>query len=87
MNPSIGVKIQEKLKIKNGGINFYEQFHKYSINEFNKTLQDTIEWTKYRLKERQNEGFIISTNPLPNLKKMISIIKQKYIIKIILFNK
>ena len=77
MNPSIGVKIQEKLKIKNGGINFYEQFHKYSINEFNKTLQDTIEWTKYRLKERQNEGFIISTNPLPNLKKMISIKEEK----------
>ena len=72
MNPSIGVKIQEKLKIKNGGINFYEQFHKYSVNEFNKTLQNTIEWTKYRLKERQNEGFIISTNPLPNFKKINS---------------
>ena len=77
MNPSIGVKIQEKLKTKSGGTNFYEQFHKYSINEFNKTLQDTIEWTKYRLKERQNEGFIISTNPLPNLKKMISIKEEK----------
>ena len=77
MNPSVGVKIQEKSKIKSGGTNFYEYFHKYSINEFNKTLQDTIEWTKYKLKEKQNEGFMISTNPLPNLKKMISIKEEK----------
>ena len=77
MNPSIGVKIQEKLKTKSGGTNFYEQFHKYSINEFNKTLQDTIEWTKYRLKERQNEGFMVSTNQGVNLKKMISIKEEK----------
>ena len=76
MNPSIGVKIQEKLRVKNGGINFYEKFHKYSINEFNKTLQDTIEWSKYKIKEKQNEGFI-STNPLPHLSKMNSIKEEK----------
>ena len=77
MNPSVGVKIQEKLKVKNGGTNFFEQYHKYSINEFNKTLQDTIEWAKYRLKEKQNEGFMISTNPLPKFKKIISIKEEK----------
>ena len=75
MNPSIGVKIQEKSKIKNGGINFYEQFHKYSINEFNKTLQDTIEWTKFRLKEKQNEGFTSQAHN--NFKKMVSIKEEK----------
>ena len=79
MNPAVGVKIQEKSKTKSGGTNFYEQFHKYSINEFNKTLQDTIEWTKYRLKERQNEGFMISTNQGANLKKMISIKEEEEI--------
>ena len=77
MNPSVGVKIQEKSKIKSGGTNFYEKFHKYSINEFNKTLHDAIEWTKYKLKEKQNEGFMVSANPLPNLKKMISIKEEK----------
>lgn len=78
MNPSIGVKIKEKSKIKSGGVNFYEQFHKYSINEFNKTLQDTIEWEKYKLKERHNDGFMVSTNPMPNnLKKMASIKEEK----------
>ena len=78
MNPSVGVKIQEKLKVKHGGNNFYEQFHKYSINEFNKTLQDTIEWTKYRLKEQQNDGFM-TTNQLNRLKNIKSIKEEKEI--------
>ena len=77
MNPSIGVKIQEKHKVKNGGVNFYEKFQKYSINEFNKTLQDTLEWTKYKLKERQNDGYMVSTNIMPNFKKLISIKEEK----------
>ena len=77
MNPSIGVKIQEKFKVKNGGVNFYEKFHKYSINEFNKTLQDTLEWTKYKLKERQNDGYMVSTNHMANFKKILSIKEEK----------
>jgi hypothetical protein len=77
MNPSIGVKIKEKYKVKNGGVNFYEKFHKYSINEFNKTLQDTLEWTKYKLKERQNDGYMVSTNNMANFKKIISIKEEK----------
>ena len=51
INPSVGVNIKEKNQIKSGGSNFFEQFHKYSINEFNKTLQETLEWeTKTKLK-------------------------------------
>ena len=51
INPSIGVKIKEKNNIKVGGDNFFEKFHKYSINEFNKTLKETLEWeTKLKLK-------------------------------------
>lgn len=51
INPSIGVSIKERNQIKTGGINFYEKFHKYSINEFNKTLQETLEWeTNTKLK-------------------------------------
>ena len=77
MNPSIGVKIKEKFKIKNGGVNFYEKFHKYSINEFNKTLQDTLILTQNKLRERQNEGYMVSTNPMSNFKKINSIIEEK----------
>lgn len=80
MNPSVGVKIQEKLKVKNGGTNFYQQFHKYSINEFNKTLQDTIEWSKFRLKERKNDGYMTGNNQISNIKKMISIKEDKEMI-------
>jgi hypothetical protein len=51
INPSVGVNIKEKNKVKVGGDNFFEKFHKYSINEFNKTLKETLEWeTKIKLK-------------------------------------
>ena len=51
INPSVGVNIKEKNKVKAGGDNFFEKFHKYSINEFNKTLKETLEWeTKTKLK-------------------------------------
>ena len=43
INPSIGVYIKEKDQIKVGGKNFYEKFHKFSIDEFNKTLHETLE--------------------------------------------
>ena len=70
INPSVGVKIKEKTKIKSGGIDFYSQFHKYSVNDFNKTLQDTLEWSKLKLKEKTKEDFNpTATAELPNLKK------------------
>ena len=42
MKPSVGVKIRGKNKEKSGGNDFFKEFHKYSINDFNKTLQDNI---------------------------------------------
>lgn len=51
ISPSVGVKIKEKNRLKTGGVNFYDQFQKLSINEFNKTLKETLEWeTKTKLK-------------------------------------
>ena len=51
INPSIGVNIKEKDQVKVGGKNFYEKFHKFSVDEFNKTLQETLEMeTKFKLK-------------------------------------
>ena len=43
INPEIGVTIQEKARRKTGGANFFEKYHKYSINDFNKVLQEIIE--------------------------------------------
>ena len=47
----LSLVVKEKNKVKVGGDNFFEKFHKYSINEFNKTLKETLEWeTKTKLK-------------------------------------
>jgi hypothetical protein len=43
INPSIGVNIKEKEQITVGGKNFYEKFHKFSRDEFNKTLHGTLD--------------------------------------------
>ena len=70
INPSVGVNVKEKNKQKSGGNDFYKEFHKYSINDFNKTLQDNIEWTKFKFKENKNEEFNQTAKvELPNLKK------------------
>ncbi len=48
MSPSVGVRIKENLNIKSGGINFYEKFKRFSINDFNKTLQNEIKNKNYK---------------------------------------
>ena len=70
INPSVGVKIKEKTLEKSGGNDYYKEFHKHSVDEFNKTLQGNIEWHKYNTKnETQNEQFkTITPNAIPNLK-------------------
>lgn len=61
INPSVGVNIKEKNKIKVGGDNFFEKYNKYSINEFNKTLKETLEWeTKIKLKGNLKNNFNIN---------------------------
>ena len=69
IKPSVGVKIKEKKNEKSGGINFYRQFHKFSVDDFNRTLQDTLEWSKMKSKEKPKEEFNpITTAELPSLK-------------------
>ena len=69
IKPAVGVKIMERSRVKVGGTNFYERYHKYSIDEFNKTLKNNTEWSKnYLLKDRHGDN--IFTNSLAkNLKK------------------
>ena len=74
INPSIGVKVTERKAVKSGGLDYFKEFKKYSIDEFNKTLQDTFEWTKYKPKDKSHtEGFKSSTpsNELTRLRKSI----------------
>lgn len=74
INPSIGVKVTERKAVKSGGLNYFKEFKKYSIDEFNKTLQDTFEWAKYKPKDKSHtEGFKSSTpsNELTRLRKSI----------------
>ena len=42
IKPEVGVIVQENLRIKSGGINFFEKFNKFSLNDFNKTMKNLI---------------------------------------------
>ena len=39
----VGVSIKEKEKYKTGGKDFYHKYNKYSIDNYNKQLKETIE--------------------------------------------
>ena len=42
INPAVGVTIKEKRIEKSGGTDFFKEFHKYSIEEYNRTLQENL---------------------------------------------
>ena len=43
MQPEIGVVIQEDEKIKSGGVNYYEKYNRFSLNDYNKTMSNILE--------------------------------------------
>ena len=43
IKPEIGVIVQENIKVKSGGINFYEKYNKFSINDFDKTMNSIFD--------------------------------------------
>ena len=57
INPSIGVKIKEESNVKSGGINFYQKFKKFSIYDFNNTLQISKNIEYKKLIKKQNDKF------------------------------
>ena len=67
INPSVGVKVTERKSVKDGGSNYFKEFKKYSIEEFNKTLQDTFELSRYKPKYNNQTP----NNELNRLKKSI----------------
>ena len=77
INPSIGVKVTERKAVKSGGLNYFKEFKKYSIDEFNKTLQDTFEWTKYKPKDKSHTGGFKSSTPSNELTRLRKSILSK----------
>ena len=43
IKPEIGVIIQENIKVKSGGINFYEKYNKLSVNDFDRTMNSVFD--------------------------------------------
>ena len=64
MEPSPGVNIQEKNSIKKGGINYYKMYHKYSLEEFNQALRETLYFEKSKL-----SGNFSNNNNITPIKK------------------
>ena len=50
--PSTGVLIKEDHNTKVGNLNFYDKYHKFSMKEFNKNLEETLELEKTKNKFR-----------------------------------
>ena len=74
INPSVGVKVTEKRMTKDGGCDYFKEFKKYSIDDFNKTLQDTFELSKYLPKNKSKIDIFKATTPngeINRLKKNI----------------
>ena len=49
MDPSPGVNIKERHLIKTGNLNFFQTYHRYSLDEFDKVLKDTLDNEKSKL--------------------------------------
>ena len=76
ITPSSGVNIKEKNQIKTGGINYFKTYHKYSLNEFNKVLKDTLAIERAKL-----SGNFLIDNINPINKDIITQDKKKWKIK------
>ena len=72
IQPSVGVNIKEEKNIKSGGINFYEKYKKFSIHDFNRTLQTKNEIMYVKsLSKNQNDIFNKTTafSEISNIKE------------------
>jgi len=74
IKPETGVIIREKTKSKSGGNQFFEKFNKLSINDFNKTLKETIDNEKQYIKSK----IIEKSNRTTSDFKTIKTFKEKF---------
>ena len=57
MNMEVGVSIKEKEKFKSGGKDFYHKFNKYSMDNYNKQLKDTLHINSFIKTQIENENY------------------------------
>ena len=65
IKPEVGVIVQENLRIKSGGINFFEKFNKFSLNDFNKTMNSILDKKNFNLNNYDSNNYTsgkINTN-------------------------
>ena len=60
MNMEIGVSIKEKEKFKTGGKDFYHKFNKFSLDNYNKQLKETIKVNSFMKTQTENDNYIKS---------------------------
>ena len=60
MNMEVGVSIKEKEKFKTGGKDFYHKFNKFSLDNYNKQLKDTIKVNSFMKTQTENDNYIKS---------------------------
>ena len=57
MNMEVGVSIKEKEKFKTGGKDFYHKFKKYSMDNYNKQLKETVQVNSFMKTQIENENY------------------------------
>ena len=60
MNMEVGVSIKEKEKFKTGGKDFYHKFNKFSLDNYNKQLKETIKVNSFMKTQTENDNYIKS---------------------------
>ena len=60
MNMEVGVSIKEKEKYKTGGRDFYHKFKKYSLDNYNKQLKETVQVNSFLKSQTETENLIKS---------------------------
>ena len=57
MSMEVGVSIKEKDKFKSGGKDFYHKFNKFSLDNYNKQLKDTLQINSFIKTQTENENY------------------------------
>jgi len=60
MNMEVGVSLKEKEKYKTGGKDFYHKFNKFSLDNYNKQLKETLQVNSFMKSQTENENLVKS---------------------------
>ena len=60
MNMEVGVSLKEKEKYKSGGKDFYHKFNKFSLDNYNKQLKETLQVNSFMKSQTENDNLVKS---------------------------